>query len=155
MTMGAKAFLDTHVLLRATIERMPFYPEAKQLLFEQQEKQIELWISRQILREYIAYVTRPQTFMQPLTIEEITKRLTSFAATFRIADETASVTTQLLMLLKEHSTGGKQVHDANVVATMLAYGIDTLLTTNLKDMNRFANKIKIILLETNTDDHAH
>ncbi len=148
MTRGAKAFLDTNVLLRATIEMMPLYAEAKQLVYEQREQQIELWISRQILREYIAYVTRPQTFMQPLSIGEITERLTSFAATFRIADETASVTTQLLALLKEHPTGGKQVHDANVVATMLAYGIDTLLTTNLKDMNRFANKIKIIPLET-------
>ena len=35
-------------------------------------------------------------------------------------------------------------HDANLVATMLAYGIDTLLTFNIDDFKRFGDKIKLV-----------
>jgi len=36
------------------------------------------------------------------------------------------------------------VHDANIVATMLTYGIDTLLTLNIDDFKRFADKIMLL-----------
>ena len=40
-------------------------------------------------------------------------------------------------------TGGKQVHDANIVATMIAYDVRTLLTYNLDDYKRFSGFIEI------------
>lgn len=85
--------------------------------------------------------------MRPITMEELDFQLRTMRTVFNIADETEAVTTQLLALMKAVPTGGKQVHDANVVATMLAYGIDTLLTTNVEDMKRFAGRITILSLE--------
>jgi predicted nucleic acid-binding protein len=70
--------------------------------------------------------------------------LEGITAICKVADETAQVTTQLFALLKAHPTAGKQVHDANIVATMLAYDIDTLLTLNIADFKRFESKIKLI-----------
>ena len=61
--------------------------------------------------------------------------------------ETAAVTARLLQLIKEYPTGGKQIHDANIVATMLVNGIDTLLTQNIDDMKRFENEITLIPLK--------
>lgn len=40
--------------------------------------------------------------------------------------------------------GGKQVHDANLVATMHAYGIDHLLTLNAADFRRFEPRIALL-----------
>jgi predicted nucleic acid-binding protein len=54
---------------------------------------------------------------------------------------------QLLIRFQQYLTRGKQVHDANIVATMLAHEIDTLLTLNVDDMKRFADKIRIVSLE--------
>ncbi len=71
-------------------------------------------------------------------------------ATFQIADETEAVTDQLIELIREFPTGGKQIHDANIIATMLVYGIDTLLTQNIEDMKRFSSKIKLVPLVPNT-----
>jgi hypothetical protein len=65
---------------------------------------------------------------------------------FKIADETEAVTDQLLTLLRLYPTGGKQIHDANIVATMIVYGITTLLTNNVNDVRRFADRITIITL---------
>jgi len=68
---------------------------------------------------------------------------------FRVADETHEVTLQLLKLLKTYPTRGKQVHDANLIDTMLVNKIDTLITMNVDDLKRFADKIKLITLTTN------
>ena len=39
--------------------------------------------------------------------------------------------------------GGKQVHDANIVATMLVYGIPCLLTHNARDFERFGDMVTV------------
>ncbi len=41
-----------------------------------------------------------------------------------------------------------QVHDANVVATMLVHGIDAVITINLDDFTRFARHVRLIGLAT-------
>jgi predicted nucleic acid-binding protein len=146
MTSG-KAFLDTNILLRSTVTQFPSYAQAKQLVDAQFDAGVELWISRQVIREYIAQVTRPQVFMNPMTMDEVDAKLRTIRVLFKIADDTEEVTTQLLALMKVYPTGGKQVHDANVVATMLVNGIDMLLTTNVEDMKRFADRITILSLE--------
>jgi predicted nucleic acid-binding protein len=50
---------------------------------------------------------------------------------------------RLLSLLATHPVAGRQVHDANIVATMLANGITRLLTFNIADFRRFAGLIAI------------
>ncbi|MGH7067254.1 MAG: hypothetical protein ACREEU_05635 [Acetobacteraceae bacterium] len=47
-------------------------------------------------------------------------------------------------LLSGHPAGGKQVHDTNIVATMLAHGIIRLLTFNLVDFRRFDRLIEAV-----------
>ena len=56
----------------------------------------------------------------------------------------------LLGLLDEIPCAGKQIHDANVVATMLVHGIDCLITTNLADFTRFGHHIRLIPLSSVT-----
>ena len=146
MTTVGSVFVDTSVLLRATIAAMPLHREAADLVADQQSRGATLWISRQVLREYLAVVTRPQTFAVPLSAADAISRVQAFQSLFVVADDTVNVTTQLLLLLRDYPTGGKQVHDANIVATMLAYNIDTLITQNIDDMQRFSDKIAIIQL---------
>jgi len=106
-----------------------------------------LWISRQVLREFIAARTRSQTFVNPSPPEVVIERLRYLEDQFQVADDTAIVTAQLINLMKNIKAGGKQVHDANIVATMLAYNIPCLLTHNIKDFQRFEDAIKIEEME--------
>ncbi|MBN1122144.1 MAG: hypothetical protein JXJ17_13790 [Anaerolineae bacterium] len=78
--------------------------------------------------------------------EPVLAQVNAMLNTFEVADETPDVTNWLITPLKQTSTAGKQVHDANVVATMLAYGIDTLLTANIGDFVRFEDKITLMAL---------
>ena len=49
---------------------------------------------------------------------------------FEILEDGPDVMQALIALCREVSVGGRQVHDANIVATMLAYGERRLLTFN-------------------------
>lgn len=142
--MPAKVFLDTNVLLRATISPFPDYAIVKPFVDGYIARGDELWISGQVVREYFNQTTRPQSFMKPLDAAQIDAQYKKLRAVFKIATETEAVIEQFVMLLQTHPTGGKQVHDANLVATMLVYGIDTMLTINVSDLKRFQDKITLI-----------
>jgi len=47
-----------------------------------------------------------------------------------------------------HPTRGKQVHDANLVATMLVHGVTRLLTFNVADFRRFGAVIALEPVDT-------
>jgi predicted nucleic acid-binding protein len=144
---GAKTFIDTNVLLRAIVVGMPLHTEAAKLIFLQRESGSELWISRQVIREFLVQVTCEQKSIKPMDSLQVEKTVTFLEANFQIADETAAVTARLLQLIKQYPTGGKQIHDANIVATMLVNGVDTLLTQNMDDMKRFEKEITLIPLK--------
>ena len=54
------------------------------------------------------------------------------------------VTELLIALCREVSIGGEQIHDANIVATMLAYGEHRLLTFNEADFRRYGDRIELV-----------
>lgn len=146
-TTSSKAFVDTNVLIRAMIKSAPVHQEAIRLLYDQWDRDVHLWVSRQVVREFIVNLTRPQSFLPvPFTPDQVTERVEIIQSLFTIADDTAEVTSQLLNLMNEFAVGGKQIHDGNIVATMLANRIDTLLTQNVDDFKRYGAHIKVIPL---------
>ena len=96
-----------------------------------------------MLREFIAARTRPQTFAQPSAPEVVIERVRYLESHFQVTDDTAAVTGQLVKLMGDFQIGGKQIHDANIVATMQAYDIPARLTHNTKDFERFGKMIRI------------
>ena len=144
MIMGAKVFVDTNVLLRAMLTNMELHTEADRLLKRMLSENAELWISGQVIREFIVQATHPKTLKIPLTVDQIVREVHSIEQLFQVADETIAVRVKLLELLQVFPTRGKQIHDANIVATMLVHEIDKLLTFNTEDFNRYASKIELI-----------
>lgn len=149
MTTGdaSRIFVDTNILVYASIAQTEFHALAVRAILKHSLGGRQLWISRQILREYLATVTRPQASISPVDISVAISEVRSFEERFRVAEDSTQVTSRLLDLLNETGTGGKQVHDANIVATMLTYGIDQLLTHNTSDFSRFSDIITILLLK--------
>ena len=52
-----------------------------------------------------------------------------------------------MSLMETTEFGGKQVHDANIVATMLVHDVPLLLTNNVSDFKRFADSVTVLPLE--------
>ena len=136
-------FVDTNVLVYANVATSPLYSPAQAALRSLVAAGTELWLSRQILREYLATLSRPQTFSAPIAANVLTGDVLRFQAQYRIAEDGPTVTANLLTLLGTIPLGGKQVHDANIVATMQAHGVSRLLTHNTTDFARFASLIRV------------
>lgn len=145
MTLSS-VFIDTNVLVYAKLGQSPFYQKAVDQLRTLDEQGVVLWVSRQVLREYLAAMTRPSTLTSPIPVPSLTADVRYFGSRFEIAEDGPAVTDRLLHLLEQVAVGGRQVHDANIVATMQAYGIRHLLTHNTADFARFAPWITVLPL---------
>jgi predicted nucleic acid-binding protein len=144
-----RVFIDTNILVYARAAQSPFHNAALQVIQSLDDSGVEIWISRQILREYLSTLTRPQQFTNPLSLETLIEDIRLFQTRFRVAEDNLQVTQQLLTLMEQISIGGRQVHDANIVATMQIYGISQLLTHNIADFNRFSKLITVLPLVVN------
>lgn len=135
-------FIDTNILVYANVIETPFHEKALAAINSAHEAGRTIWISRQIIREYLVTLTRPQ-FFENLPKVTVLEQVDQFVERFQVADDSAAVTKKLVKLMVNFKIGGKQVHDANIVATMLAYKIPCLLTHNVKDFRRFEAMIRV------------
>ena len=144
-TMAADpTFVDTNVLVYATEPRSKFHEAATNCLDVARAQSRPLRISRQILREYLATVTRPQLGVPPLGMTQALADVERFERAFEFAEDGRDVFLKLRFLLRDIPVGGKQVHDANIVATMLAHGLARLATFNTADFRRFGEHIEVV-----------
>lgn len=142
--MVARAFVDTNMILRAFHREFAEHTRVKTLFDRMILGRVELYISRQVIREYLVQATHPRTFAREQSIEAVSQHLEKITQVCAVLDDDTNVTGQLLNLLKTHPTRGKQIHDTNIVATMLANEIDTLLTLNVADFQRHTDRITLI-----------
>jgi predicted nucleic acid-binding protein len=146
-TSDTAVFIDTNILVYANLTLSPFHTQATERLQTLEDQGIELWISRQILKEYLAAMTRRSDLTGEIPIASLAADVRYFANRFQVAEDTPEVTERLLTLMAEIPIGGKQVHDANIVATMLVYHIPQLLTHNTGDFSRFSQLIAVLPLQ--------
>lgn len=147
MKAGSAVFIDTNVLVYAAVEDSPFRALACRAMDACFASSAPVWISRQVLREYMAIMTRPGLSVPAIPIDTTARQVRHFQSTFQIAEDGPAVTEILLTLLQDVSFAGKQIHDANIVATALAYSIPSILTNNVADFDRFSRFVEIVPLE--------
>jgi predicted nucleic acid-binding protein len=142
-TDAKRVFVDTNILASALLPESPRYFHARGILRRLAEADAEVWISRQVIREYLATMTRYEQKWSNVTRAALIDAVRTIERHYFVAEELPIVAEQLYFLLGQVPTGGKQVHDANIVATMIAYDVRTLLTYNLDDFKRFGGFIEI------------
>jgi len=135
--------VDTNVLVYSSAAGSPDHSRARTAL-ARLRAQGPIAITRQVLREYLAVTTRPQSWSRPLTLAEAAADTDAFMRRFVVLEDGPPVWNELMALTRAVSFGGKQVHDANIVATMLAHGETRLLTFNGADFRRFGNLIEVV-----------
>lgn len=137
-------FIDTNALIYARVAETLNY-DAVRMIFERARQDAEpLRISRQIVREYLSVMTRPQPWKVQLSRDAVIEDANRLLRDFEILEDGPVVTEILIALCREFEGGGKQIHDANIVATMLAHGERRLLTFNISDFRRYADRIELV-----------
>jgi len=136
-------FLDTNVLIYSHLAASPFHGAAVTKLAGFRAAGHELWISRQTLREYLAGMTKPGAITGSVPMAVLVADVAASAAAYTVAEDGPAVTAELLTLITAVPSAGKQIHDANIVATMRVHSIPRLLTNNVIHFNRYVGLIAI------------
>ncbi len=139
-----RVVLDTNVLLAATDEARHEHKHAVAALNVWPASGLVLYTSGQILREYLVVATRPAGHNGlGMARADAIANIRTLRARLSLLAEDVKVSDRLLKLLDEVECAGKQIHDANLVATMLVHGIDTVITSNVDDFARFGNHVHV------------
>jgi predicted nucleic acid-binding protein len=142
-----RVVLDTNVLLAATDESRAEHRDALMVLNDWASVRTDLCTSGQVLREYLAVATRPaENNGLGLNLTDALGNVRAIRERTTLLAENSKVADRLLGLLADVECTGKQVHDANLVATMLVHGVSAMVTMNLADFARFAGQVSLIRL---------
>lgn len=137
-------FVDTNVFVKAKMSGAPDHDLALSLIERHLDSDETLKINRQIIREFLAVVTRPQDWSPALSADEAIGHVRDILETCEVLDEDERITESLLDICRRYPVGGRQIHDANIVATMRVYGERRLLTFNQADFRRYGDLIELV-----------
>ncbi len=142
-----KIFIDTNILIYANLSLSPFHELAQNRIKQFVTTGFNLFLSRQVLREYLSSMTRKNELTAEVSITQLKQDIQFFSEDYYILEDSSSITEKLTDLMEEFSVSGALVHDANIVATMLVNRIKHILTYNVSDFKKFEKYIEIVSLE--------
>ena len=130
--------LDTNILTRLVQPSHPHHPVASAAVLSLQQRREELRVVSQNLYEFWVVATRPVTANGlGLPAPAATAMLDHFETLFHPLADPPDLYARWKALVTAHATSGKAGHDARLVATMQAHGIDRILTFNVGDFSRY------------------
>lgn len=145
-TAASEVFVDANILVYSSFDHVAWCTAARDRLTELGRSRVTFWTSRQVLREFLAASSRPGFLVPPPPAPFLSRLIEDFETRFRIAEDNVGVTALLLELMHQPGARGRQVHDANIVATMRHYGVRNLLTHNTSDFVRYQPWITLLPL---------
>jgi predicted nucleic acid-binding protein len=140
-------FIDANIFVFAANPLSPWHMPAVSRLRDADRQGISFLASPQVIREFIAAASRPSPNGPQQPLGPILENAQRIRASVTLLGEDATTVARLVELLNRIPAYGRQVHDANIVATMLTNGVSTLLTHNVADFARYAELIQIEPLE--------
>ena len=114
--------VDTNVLVHSSVTISPDHARARTAL-ARLRSQGPVAVTRQILREFLSVTTRRQPWAKADTLAEATRNADGFLRRFAVLENGPRVWDEFMALTRAFVFGGKQGHNANIVATMLAHGV--------------------------------
>jgi predicted nucleic acid-binding protein len=143
MTKDA-VFIDTNVLVAASAAGAPFHHEAIKALDKLHAAHHEAFISRQVLRELLVTLSRPQAWGGEVDGALLAIHAERLLKLYKVLEEDADATVRLLGFIRDGRAQGKQVHDAAIAAVMLSHGVKRLLTLNTAHFERFKPELALL-----------
>lgn len=143
--------IDTNIIVYSTLSKSLFFAASQSAISDYIDKNYSIWINRQIIREYLVVKSRlmldENQYNQAVLISEMYYLLNNYF----VADELNTTSLILSDLLRKYKIAGKQIHDANIVATCIDNGISNILTNNPSHFERYSPEgINVIALTSFT-----
>jgi predicted nucleic acid-binding protein len=137
--------LDTGVLVRMLHRSDPDNATVRAALRVLRGRRHTFVTARQNVVEFWGVCTRPTTARGGfgLSIEETAARLRLLERIVEVVNEPDSTYRRWKSLVSRYRVSGRQVHDARIVAVMMAYRIKRVVTLNDADFDRYG-EIRVV-----------
>jgi predicted nucleic acid-binding protein len=130
--------VDTNILLRSAQPSHPMNADATRAVGQLLTRGEILSIIPQNIIEYWAVATRPvESNGLGMSVDETAAEVAVLQSIFQILPDNAEIFAEWKRLVSTHEVKGKEVHDARIVAAMLAHRVTHLLTFNTADFKRY------------------
>jgi predicted nucleic acid-binding protein len=130
--------LDTNILIYAANEDAPEHPMALEVVNAMLAEPDHWVLAGQVLFEFYRAVRNPKILQRPLTASQATARLRFLLEQtgILICNVEAPQFPLLLSQLEKRAFPFQRTHDAVLATTLLANGVQTFYTRNLKDFQQ-------------------
>lgn len=150
--MEDNILIDTNILIYSTGGQSPFFTASQAAIANYVNSNYAIWLSRQVIREYL--VVKSRLMLDEKKYDELVlfKEMKYLSDNYFIADEINSTTHILGKLVEKYKIAGKQIHDANIIATCIDNNIFNILTNNPNHFKRYVTEgINVIALTSFTN----
>jgi predicted nucleic acid-binding protein len=131
--------MDTNILLRLLEPKDAEYALVREAVKTLTVRGESLCFASQNLIEFWNVCTRPLSRNGlGLSSVQTDERAALIEGKFRLLPDHERIHAEWRRLVVAHSVAGVQVHDARLVASMMAHGVPQLLTLNDRDFARYA-----------------
>jgi predicted nucleic acid-binding protein len=137
-------FLDSNVLIYETFGDFDAekHEDVCRELKYISDNNYNVYVSSQVLREFLAISTDNKFFERPLSIEEAFSKMDEYKKNFNILYDSELSMSKLKHLASKYQICKQDIHDTNIVATMVANQLEDIYTFNIKDF-RFYKEINL------------
>lgn len=131
--------VDTNILLRTADPNHPMYADAVNATISLRDGEHQLCIIPQILIEFWNVYTRPvDSNGLGHSPDEAAAEINRLKGLFILLPDKPTIHSEWERLVLTYQVRGAKVHDARLVAAMLAHGLTHILTFNNRDFARYA-----------------
>jgi len=130
---------DTNIFLRLAEKNSPERQTILDALRKLRANNEIICCTPQVIAEFWNVCTRPQSARGGLglTISQTERKADLIQKYFQMLPDSLAAFNEWRKLVSKYQISGVSVHDAKLVASMLAHGIQTLVTFNVRDFQRF------------------
>jgi len=130
--------LDTNIWLRAVQRESPHHALAVDAMAALLARGDEIYLTAQNLIEFWSVASRPiQANGLGWPVATVHQEIDQLLDLFPLLEETPAIFAHWRQLVTKHQITGRHVHDARLVAAMLAHEVTHLLTFNGDDFRDF------------------
>lgn len=138
MKTGDICFVDTNILLGTTDTGRETHEHCRAVFRFALENGVHLALNGQVIREYLVVATRgTERNGFGLDAGQALGNIDEFIRRAAVLEESEEVANQLCTLVSNLQITGNQIHDANIVATMIVHSVPALVTENEEDFRLF------------------
>lgn len=129
--------VDANVLVYAFDADALHHVASRNLLAEARGGNTTLYVTSQILCEFYSIVTNPRRVSRPRSAADAVAAIAGLLSFVHVLPTPARAVEGWLALLRRHPVTGADIFDLQIVATMLANGVQRLYTFNTTDFEPF------------------